>query len=108
MGHHGCSVNWEALQLPQLHDDGMDIPFSEEEVWRTINLSSADTAPGPDGFSGIFFRTYWSIIMGDVLRALHQFYNLHSDHFQQLNSAMVALIPKNTDPSEIGHFHPLV
>lgn len=33
----------------------LDDPFSEEEVLAAINDTKTDRAPGPDGFTGLFF-----------------------------------------------------
>uniref|UniRef100_M8CU85 Uncharacterized protein n=1 Tax=Aegilops tauschii TaxID=37682 RepID=M8CU85_AEGTA len=42
--------------MAKLQGGGLDNPFTKEEVWRAIKASPADRAPGPNGFSGIFFR----------------------------------------------------
>lgn len=102
-----CSINWEAINLPQIDTDGMDLPFSEEEVWQAIKLTPTDRAPGPDGFLGVFYKSCWPIIKLDILRALNQFYHMNCANIEQLNSATVVLIPKLADASEIGHFRPI-
>lgn len=53
----GCSINWDSIQLPSVQNVGLDNPFTEPEVWAAILASPADRAPGPDGFSGAFFRS---------------------------------------------------
>jgi len=35
----------------------LDVPFSEEEVWATIKDMPMDKAPGPDGFTGRFYKS---------------------------------------------------
>jgi hypothetical protein len=34
----------------------LDSPFSDEEIWQEICLMPQDKAPGPDGFTGHFFK----------------------------------------------------
>jgi hypothetical protein len=48
----------------------LDAPFSEEKVWATINDMHLDKAPGPDGFTGRFYKSCWRINKGAVLMAL--------------------------------------
>lgn len=57
----------------------MDLPFSEEEIWNVIKQSPADRTPGPDGFTGTFFRAYWGIIKADLVNVVKQFFELRSD-----------------------------
>lgn len=50
------------LELPAFHRAGtdlsaLDVPFTEEEVWATIRSLPADRAPGPDGYTGKFYKT---------------------------------------------------
>ena len=39
----------------------LDLPFTAEEVWRTIEQLPPDKAPGPDGFTGRFYRSCWLV-----------------------------------------------
>jgi hypothetical protein len=48
----------------------------------------SDKAPGPDGFTGIFFKSCWDIIKADVVRAANAFYSLRIGNLDILNSAM--------------------
>lgn len=59
------------LDIPRHDLDALDAPFSEEEVWNTIKLLPSDKAPEPDGFTGRFYKSCWTVIKGDVMAALH-------------------------------------
>lgn len=59
----------------------------------------SDKAPGPDGFIGAFYKSCWVIIKDDLLAAVNFFFGQHDQHFKQLNSAHVVLIPKKSDPN---------
>jgi hypothetical protein len=59
------SLNWNSLGLPTPNLDGLDDPFSEEEVRKTIMDMPSDEVPGLDGFNGKFFKTCWDIIKCD-------------------------------------------
>jgi hypothetical protein len=47
--------NWDLTELDQ---------FSEEEIWNTIKSLPSDKAPGPDGFTGRFYKVAWQVIKG--------------------------------------------
>ncbi|XP_073355599.1 uncharacterized protein [Aegilops tauschii subsp. strangulata] len=80
--------------LLQIQGGGLDNPFTQEEVWLAIKSSPAERSPGPDGFSGTFFRSCWALIKSDIMAAFSQFYNLAGRNFAMLNTALVALLPK--------------
>lgn len=101
------TVNWELLRLPRVQAAGLDNPFSEEEIWAAILESPAEKSPGPDGFCGTFFRACWPIIKADALLAFQQFYNLAGGDLGQLNTAMVALLPKKDGAAKIEDFRPI-
>jgi mannosylglycoprotein endo-beta-mannosidase len=64
----------------------------------------SDKAPGPDGFTGVFFKRCWSIIKGDIMKVIKHFRELHVHNFHWLNSANVALLPKKDGAEEISDF----
>ena len=51
-----CSINWDSIQLPSVQNAGLDNPFTESEVWEVIMASPSEKAPGPDGYTMLFFR----------------------------------------------------
>jgi hypothetical protein len=51
-----CTLNWDALALSTIPVVGLDNPFTTKEVWEAIKDSPAEKAPGPDGFTGVFYR----------------------------------------------------
>jgi hypothetical protein len=99
--------NWGELQLemPDLHCLGD--PFSEEEVKFAIQHMPSDKAPGPDGFSGAFFKSCWEIIKVDLMRVIQLFGNLHAENLHWLNSANVVLLPKKEGAEQVADFRPI-
>ena len=85
----------------------LDAPFSEEEVWATVKEMHLDKAPGPDGFTGRFYKFCWSIIKGDVLMALDAIYRGHVFKFRLLNTAFITLLPKKVDAVEVKDYRPI-
>ncbi|MCH84849.1 RNA-directed DNA polymerase (Reverse transcriptase), partial [Trifolium medium] len=64
--------------IPNLVDDQINnmitsIP-SSEEIKNAVFSLNKDSAPGPDGFGGFFYQTYWDIIHKDVCDAVIEFF----------------------------------
>lgn len=49
-------INWNNLGIQSADLAALDEPFTEDEVHHTINQMPNDKAPGPDGFTGNFFK----------------------------------------------------
>jgi len=101
-----------SLDLSAFHRAGIDLscleaPFSEEEVWATINAMPADRAPGPDGFTGRFYQSCWQIIKANVLATLVSIHQGDLRHLELLNSAYLTLIPKKLEALEAKDYRPI-
>lgn len=77
-----------------------------EEVWSTVFSLNGQGAPGPDGFGGCFFQTYWDIVGPNVFAAVTQFF-VHSWLLPNFNSNIVALIPKFPGADQIDCYRPI-
>ena len=97
-------LNFGELNLPSVHNILLDHCFSEEEIWQAILDMPTDKAPGPDGFSGLFFRSAWLIIKGDIMRAFHAIWSLDGRSFYLVNQAYMVLLRKKPDASTIGDY----
>jgi hypothetical protein len=101
------TLDLQSLGL-QHHDlSELDEPFSNEEVWVTIRELLMDKPPGPDGFTGRFYKTCWNIIRNDVIAALLAVQRGHVSKFKLLNSAFITLMPKNVDALQVKDFRPI-
>jgi hypothetical protein len=68
------------LNLGSCHRDmddlgELDLPISEDEVRSAVSSLPSDRAPGPNGFTGRFYKSCWHSIKVDLLAAiiaLHQ------------------------------------
>lgn len=72
----------------------LEVPITEEEVWRTIKHLPLDKAPGPDGLTGRFYRICWEVIKDDIMRAISAVWSRKFIGFGVLNSTFITLIPK--------------
>lgn len=101
------TINLEEVQVPTHDLTKLDAPFSEEEVWKTINSLPSDKAPGPDGFTGKFYKSYWQIIKVDIMAAVSAIWGRKMRNFEQLNSAYITLLPKKEEATNIKDFRPI-
>lgn len=63
--------NWEAIQTQPCDLTDLDLPFIEEETKAAIFSLPSDKAPGPDDFTGIFFKECWDIIKRDLMAVVN-------------------------------------
>ena len=101
------TLDLDALAIQQHDLMELDVPFSEDEVWATVKDMPLDKAPGPEGFTGRFYKSCWSIIKGDVLMALDTIQQGHVFKFWLRNSAFITLLPKKVDAVEVKDFRPI-
>ena len=93
----------EGLEFDQI--DGskrgwLERRFEKEEILLALNELAGDKAPGPDGFSLVFFHHCWGVVERDVLAVFEEFY-LRSKFEKSLNATFLALVPKKNDASNI-------
>ena len=77
-----------------------------QEIQNTVFSFSPDKAPRLDGFTGRFYQTYWHLIKRDLCRMIG--YSLKISYIGGgINSAFLALIPKEQNPSSFSRFRPI-
>lgn len=101
------AIDFEALGIEQHDLSQLDQPVSEQQAWEAIKALPADRAPGPDGFTGAFYKASWPVIKEDVMAAINA--TLFGDFraFGRLNGALIVLLPKSHDASEPSHYRPI-
>jgi hypothetical protein len=67
----------------------------------------SDKAPGPDGYTGAFFKACWDTIGNDLTVALNCLYQLNSQGFEILNSVNIVLLPKKVEALRITDYRPI-
>jgi hypothetical protein len=100
------------LDLDFFHREGLDLsaldqPITEEEVWNTIKSLPADRAPGPDGFTGRFYKACWPLIKADFMAAVITLQQGNAQKLWLLNSAYLTLIPKKDEPLRATDYRPI-
>nr|XP_027060692.1 uncharacterized protein LOC113687227 [Coffea arabica] len=77
-----------------------------EEVKRVVFDLDKDSAPGVDGFTGIFFRHCWNIVALDILAATKDFL-AGTPIPKGIASTLIVLIPKKPNPATFADFRPI-
>lgn len=52
----------------------LEEPFTEAEIWATVQACDGNRAPGPDGFNLSFFKEFWGVIKDDILKIFKEFH----------------------------------
>jgi hypothetical protein len=96
-------IDLHQLLQAYMNLESLEVPFSKEEIGRTISQLPNDKSLGPDGFNGEFLKKCWHLTTED-------FYNLCADFYEEnlclrsINSSYITLIPKNDHPSSPSDF----
>ena len=64
------------------------------------------SSPGPDGFTGAFFTSFWEIIGSSVIAAIQNFFSSRKI-LKSLNTFFLALIPKSGAPKSFNDYRPI-
>ncbi|WOL01817.1 hypothetical protein Cni_G10534 [Canna indica] len=81
-------------------------PVSKEETKQAIFSLSSNSAPGPDGFTGHFFKHFWPLIEEDITAAATSFIRSRR-LLKALNRTSIALIPKTKIPENMSQIRPI-
>jgi hypothetical protein len=85
---------------------GLTKPFSEAEVKAAVWDCDSYKSPGPDGINFGFYKDFWDVLRGDVMRFISEFHR-NGKHSKGLNSTFIALIPKIDSPQRLNDFRPI-
>lgn len=77
-----------------------------DEVKSVVFSRNGSSAPGPDGFGGSFYQSFWHIIGDDLFKSDLQFFK-HNWILPGLNSNLVTLISKFAEADKIEDYRPI-
>ncbi|CAN6557042.1 unnamed protein product [Malus baccata var. baccata] len=106
------SRNWGSLLdcISPVVSDAMNMglvaPVSDDEIKEAALEMGCLKAPGPDGFQGVFYQSFWETISADVL-ALVKALIQDSTIPGTLNDTHIVLIPKVANPEAVSQFRPI-
>ncbi|CAN1157596.1 Putative ribonuclease H protein At1g65750 [Linum perenne] len=79
---------------------------SEEEIRKAVFALGAGKSPGPDGFSGHFYRKFWGTVGSDLCSEISDFFKSASMK-HGWNDTHIAMIPKVPNPTSMSQFRPI-
>ncbi|KAL2245415.1 UNVERIFIED_CONTAM: hypothetical protein Sindi_2809700 [Sesamum indicum] len=97
---------WARHLLTDEEVNSILLPFTPSDVKQALFDIAEDKAPGPDGYSSGFFKAAWPIIGREVTRAVLDFFTT-GRLLKQINTTLLALIPKVHSPMAVSDFRPI-
>ncbi|GJR46912.1 RNA-directed DNA polymerase, eukaryota, reverse transcriptase zinc-binding domain protein [Tanacetum coccineum] len=79
---------------------------SDKEIKEAMFDIEDNKAPGPDGYSSLFFKRAWGIVGNDVCSAIKEFFDSRQ-MLEDLNATLITLVPKIQTPIEVYDFRPI-
>ncbi|KAE8705169.1 hypothetical protein F3Y22_tig00110430pilonHSYRG00357 [Hibiscus syriacus] len=96
---------WQAIfnldfkRLSTMAASNLELPLSLEEIRDDVWSCDDSKAPGPDGFNMLFFKKCWEMANDDLVKVFEKFYR-NGNLEKNVNSSILALIPKTSSPKE--------
>jgi hypothetical protein len=101
------TLNFEALGIIPIPLDELEDEITEAEVKAAVFSLNGDKAPGPDGFTALFFQGCWNTVKTDLMAAIRAFAHLQTSEFDSLNAATMILLPKRADAAAAKDYRPI-
>ena len=93
-------------QISPSEADGLELPFSEAEIYAALMGMNGDKAPGSDGFTVAFWQSCWEIVKEDILGLFKEFHEQNS-FIKSLNHTFLVLLPKKGGVEDLGDYRPI-
>lgn len=78
----------------------------ESETFKALEGIGDLKAPGIDGYGAKFFKTSWNTVKGDVVAAVHEYFD-KGNLYKAFNSTIITLIPKHENAQAVKDFRPI-
>ncbi|GJT48009.1 hypothetical protein Tco_0974166 [Tanacetum coccineum] len=79
---------------------------TNEEIKAAMFDIGDDRAPGPDGYTSVFFKKGWNIVGDDICNAVRDFFS-NGLLLKEINHTFLALIPKVPTPLRVNDYRPI-
>ena len=104
--HNHYLDNLEGFTWSPQHKETLNRRITQEEIKNAIFSINDSKAPGPDGFTSLFFKKAWSIVGSDVTEAVESFFN-SGCMLREINCTIIALVPKVPNPESMHDYRPI-
>ncbi|KAJ4436078.1 hypothetical protein ANN_18705 [Periplaneta americana] len=85
--------------------DAMARQITLQEIESALKQTTSNTAPGPDGLTYNFYKSYWQYVKDSLLEAFNEIYIEHKIPLG-FTDGIIVLIPKRS-PKTITDFRPI-
>ncbi|XP_068336635.1 uncharacterized protein [Pyrus communis] len=82
-------------------NEALTAPVTDDEIKDAAVQMGGLKVPGPDGFQGIFYQSYWEIVRADVSDLVRELF-LDSAGTGLINQTHIVLIPKVPNPEFVS------
>ncbi|XP_026435147.1 uncharacterized protein LOC113332862 [Papaver somniferum] len=112
--HSNIKIRQRKNMICELEDESvttedqsmLDAVSEAEEIKQAIWDMDSNSAPGPDSFSGMFYKACWNIIQADFVKAVQ--YCWRRQYIPKgLNSNFLVLLPKVQGAKKPNQFRPI-
>lgn len=86
-------LNYMSTKITEEQNEELLMPIEDEEVKRALFHMHPDKSPGPNGMSPAFYQKFWSIVGGDIIQLVRNFF-LNCSFDEHLTDTNIVLIPK--------------
>ncbi|GKB35806.1 protein LAZ1 [Tanacetum coccineum] len=93
-------------KVSNMANENMMKPVTNEEIKRAMFGIRDDKALGPDGFTSVFFKKGWDVVVQDVCNAVRDFF-VNGKLLKEINHTFLALISKTTTPLKVDDYQPI-
>jgi len=87
-------------------NEALDRPYTAQEVEWALFMMGACKAPGPDGFTAVFYQTHWETVGPSITNVVLEFFN-RGQLLDAMNQTTIVLIPKIKHPQDLKNFRPI-
>ncbi|XP_038994260.1 uncharacterized protein LOC120118220 [Hibiscus syriacus] len=84
----------------------LDKNITDEEIKDVFFSQGNDRAHRPDGYTHFFFKSTWSVVSEDVIKAVKYFFQ-NSSILPAFNSTIIALVPNIINPGKVKDYKPI-
>ncbi|PNX81188.1 cysteine-rich receptor-like protein kinase [Trifolium pratense] len=99
--------NLQFKRLSHMENSSLTKPFTETEVKLAVWDYDSYKSPGPDGINFGFIKDFWAELRVDVMRFILDFHR-NGKLTKDINSTIIALIPKIDSPQRLNDFRPIL
>ncbi|RVW69946.1 Transposon TX1 uncharacterized 149 kDa protein [Vitis vinifera] len=94
------------MRLDSCEAEGLEIPFTEGEVFAALSDLGKDKAPGPDDFTMAFWLFSWDLVKAEIMGFFKEFHE-RGRFVKSLNATFLVLVPKRGGAEDLKDFRPI-